>query len=140
MIDFAAQEPIFGERQLLWRAGKTITDADTHKCVKDVKSGHIRPMKDRVIFVRCTGEDYEVVNGVKRYKDGDLYIPDIAGDWSNFGVILAVGPDCKHIRQEHIGWSSGTWPESHPQLERIQGEVFIAREELCMAVYPNEDT
>lgn len=107
-----------------------ITDDETKAWASKVKDGSLRPLHNRVIFIRDTGHQSRVVNGVRVYESKGIILPDEFGDWSNFGTIIAVGPDCTMIRKEHLLWH-GRWPEWDATLQRLGGEVFIAPETLC---------
>ena len=106
-----------------------ISDIDTRRFAEDILAGRIRPLGDKVFVIRCTGTDFDVVNGTRRYKVGEIYVPDEYGDWSNFNRILAVGPKCRYVTQDMIG-KTAYLPEMDTGLRRIGGEVFSATDEL----------
>lgn len=106
------------------------TDEDTRIWATRVKEGKFRPMGNRVVFIRDTGHPSRIENGVRIYESNGIVLPDAYGDWSNFGTIIAVGPDCVDIRQEHLLWHA-FWPEWDAELQWVGGEVFIAPETLC---------
>ena len=98
-----------------------------------IEKGQISPVGDKVFALRCTRTNYRVVDGRKQYYidvgDGKtLETTDLYGDLTNMATILAVGPRCKMITKDFIGWDARC-PEYDPMMRRVVGEVWAIREE-----------
>ena len=59
----------------------------------------------KVHAIRCVKgrEERDASGRVIGYKRGNLFIPDVVAQRTDFHVILDVSPDCRYFTREHIG-------------------------------------
>ena len=93
--------------------------------LRRIVSGSIRPIGEHVFILRCTRTPTKVEGGVRRYKMGEIYVPDRFGDLSHFGEVLAVGPKCKTVFPDDIGWMAKVDSDSHPDIRRLWPDTEI---------------
>lgn len=89
------------------------------------------PHGNKFLVRKCvTGEEREH-EGRREWWAGNLILPEMVADTSHWCEIVAVGADCKIVREENIG-QFVRLPEYMPNvIHRIPGtEDFIVRESV----------
>ena len=72
----------------------------------DTASGEktVRLFGRKVHAIRCVkGREVRENGQVVGYKRGNLFIPDVVAQRTEFHQILDVSPDCRYFGPEHIG-------------------------------------
>ncbi len=99
-----------------------------------IESSRIKPLHDWVYVRRCLtspGTKIEFDGRRPIYEREGVALTDREGDSTTWGEILAVGPKCRGLSGEHIGWRAMCAPDGigwTDEITRIQGEEFFVRE------------
>jgi len=92
---------------------------------------NVKPINGKILVQKCVEGVKEVFDGIAMFRKGNVVIPEMSGETTNWVRVEDVAEDCKLFSKAHIGGFIRLPEYSPNNVHRVPNtEFFIVRESI----------